>query len=65
MSAIPTGVASSGTRAASTGVPPLDLKLAQAHHATDVKLEAQPPQVALEIKAFKTAVASAPNIRPR
>lgn len=63
LSAIRTGVASSGTRAASTGIPLLDLKLAQAHHATDVKLEAQPPQVGLEIKAFKTTVASAPNIR--
>jgi len=63
LSAITTGVASSATSAASTGNPLLDLKLAQANQTTDVKLEAQQPQVALDINAFKTAVANAPNIQ--
>ena len=63
LSAITTGVASSGTSAASTGNPLLDLKLAQANQATDVKLEAQQPQVALDINAFKKAVANAPNLQ--
>lgn len=62
LSAITSGVTSS-TTATSTGNPLLDLKLAQANQATDVKLEAQQPQVALDINAFKTAVANAPNIQ--
>jgi hypothetical protein len=63
LSAITTGVASSGTAATSTGNPLLDLKLAQANETTDVAQEAQQPQVALDINAFKTAVANAPNIQ--
>jgi len=63
LSAITTGVTSSATASASTGNPLLDLKLAQANEATDVKLEAQQPQVALAINAFKTAVANAPDIQ--
>ena len=62
LSAITSGVTSS-TSATSTGNPLLDLKLAQANQANDVKLEAQQPQVALDIHAFRTAVANAHNIQ--
>lgn len=63
LSAITSGVTSSGSTATTTGNPLLDLKLAQQNQTTDVALEAQQPQVALAINAFKTAVANAPNIQ--
>ena len=47
----------------STGNPLLDLKLAQQDQTTDVAQEAQQPQVADAINAFKTAISHATTIQ--
>ncbi len=48
---------------ASTGDPLLDLKIAQANQATDIKQEALQPQVLQAITAFKTAVKNSTSIQ--
>lgn len=47
----------------STGNPLLDLKIAQADQTTDVKQEAEQPQVSEAIQAFTKAVSSATSIQ--
>jgi len=65
LSTIYSGAASSSgpSTFASTGNPLLDLKIAQADQATDIKQEALQPQVSQAITAFTTAVKNSTTIQ--